>query len=177
MAMQIRDSHDSDITAITEIYAPNVLRGLASFELDPPDAAEMGRRRAALLDQGYPYLVAEEAGQVVGYAYAGPYRTRPAYRFTVENSIYVAPGRQRTGTGRALLASLLERCIRQGFRLVIAVIGDSANSASIGLHRQAGFDLIGTLPGIGWKHECWVDTVLMVRALGPGATEPPPPDR
>jgi L-amino acid N-acyltransferase YncA len=175
--MQIRDSRDQDVPAITAIYRPNVLHGRASFELDPPDEAEIARRRAALLGQGYPYLVAEADGRVVGYAYASAYRTRPAYRFTVENSVYVAADRHRTGTGRALLAALIERCEQAGYRLMVAVIGDSANAGSIGLHRAAGFQMVGTLPAIGWKHEQWVDTVLMARALGPGAALPPPPGR
>lgn len=175
--MEIRDSRDGDVPAITAIYGPNVLHGRASFELFPPDEAEMARRRSALLDQGYPYLVAEDAGQVAGYAYVSAYRTRPAYRFTVENSVYVAAHRHRTGTGRALLDALIARCERDGFRLMVAVIGDSANAGSIGLHRAAGFRMVGTIPAIGWKHEQWVDTVLMSRALGPGATQPPPPGR
>lgn len=176
-AMEIRDSRDDDIAAIAGIYGPNVLHGRASFELEPPDPVEMARRRAALLAGGYPYLVAEEGGRVVGYAYASAYRTRPAYRFTVENSVYVAADRHRTGTGRALLAALMERCEAAGYRLMVAVIGDSGNAGSIGLHRAAGFTMIGTIPAIGWKHGRWVDTVLMARALGPGATEPPPPGR
>ena len=175
--MQIRDSRDEDVPAITAIYAPNVLHGRASFELDAPDEPEMARRRAALLGQGYPYLVAEENGQVVGYAYASAYRTRPAYRFTVENSVYVAANRHRTGTGRALLTALLARCEQAGFRLMVAVIGDSENAGSIGLHRAAGFAMVGVIPAIGWKHDRWVDTVIMSRALGPGATQPPPPGR
>ncbi len=171
--MQIRDSLSSDIEAITTIYAHHVRQGRASFELDPPDAAEIARRRAALLGQDYPYLVAEEAGHVLGYAYASAYRARPAYRFTVENSIYVLAGRHRGGIGSALLHALIARCERADFRLMVAIIGDSGNAASIALHRKAGFRLVGTLPAIGWKHERWVDTVLMTRPLGPGATQPP----
>jgi len=175
----LRDSRDGDIPAIAAIYGHWVRHGLASFELDPPEAAEMARRRAAILDGGYPYLVAEDpgSGQVLGYAYAGPYRTRPAYRFAVENSIYVAPDLGRGGIGRALLLGLLGRCEALGFRLVVAVIGDSGNAASIGLHASCGFAHAGLLPAIGWKHGRWVDSVLMTRALGPGAGLPPDPGR
>jgi L-amino acid N-acyltransferase YncA len=171
--MNIRDSLDSDVPAITAIYAHHVRHGRASFELDPPDAAEIARRRSTLLAQDYPHLVAEDAGTVLGYAYASAYRPRPAYRFAVENSVYVRAGIHRGGIGTALLAALIARCEHSGFRLMVAVIGDSANAASIGLHRKAGFALIGALPGIGWKHDQWLDTVLMTRALGPGATTPP----
>lgn len=171
--MVIRDSIDADLPAIAGIYRPAVLHGLASFETEPPDAAEIGRRRAALLSRNYPWLVGEADGAVLGYAYAGPYRTRPAYRFAVEDSIYVAPGRQRGGVGRALLAALIGRCEAAGFRLMVAVIGDSANAASIRLHEASGFRHAGLLPAIGWKHGRWVDSVLMTRPLGPGASSPP----
>lgn len=171
--MPIRDSREDDLPAIAAIYGHWVTHGLASFEYDPPAEEEMRRRRAALLDAAFPFLVAEEGGRVLGYAYAGPYRARPAYRFAVENSIYVAPDAPRGGTGRALLAALLHRCEAQGFRLVVAVIGDSANAASIGLHAALGFTHAGLLPAIGWKHGRWVDSVLMTRALGPGAATPP----
>lgn len=175
---RVRDSVDTDIPAITAIYRPAVLHGLASFELDPPDEAEIARRRAAILRGGYPYLVADlPDGTVGGYAYAGPYRTRPAYRFAVENSIYVAPTCQHAGIGRALLDALIARCEASGFRLMVAVIGDSANAASIGLHEKAGFRCAGLLPGIGWKRGQWIDSVLMIRPLGPGTDEPPPPGR
>jgi phosphinothricin acetyltransferase len=148
--------------------------GNASFEIEPPDAAEIARRRDALLAAGYPYLVAQDAtGRVVGYSYAGPYRPRPAYRFTVENSVYVAPDCQGQGIGRALLPRLIERCEQAGFRLMVAVIGDSANLASIRLHERSGFRHAGLLPAIGWKHGRWLDSVLMVRPLGPGSGEPP----
>jgi len=171
--MLIRDSRDADLPAITAIYGHWVRHGRASFELDPPDAAEMATRRAALLAQRYPYLVAEDAGRVLGYAYAGPFRTRPAYRFTLENSVYVAPDAGRGGVGRALLGALLPRCEAWGARLVVAVIGDSANTASIALHAALGFQHAGLLPGTGWKHGQWVDTVLMTRALGAGTGAPP----
>ncbi len=171
--MLIRDVLDSDLPAITAIYAHWVTHGRASFELEPPDLAEMTRRRDAVLSGGYPYLVAEHAGEVLGYAYASLYRARPAYRFTVENSVYVRPGGGRQGAGGALLDQLIARCAARGFRLMIAVIGDSANAPSIGLHRAAGFEPAGVLPGTGWKHGLWVDTVLMTRALGEGRGTPP----
>lgn len=171
--MLIRDALDSDLPAITAIYAHWVTHGRASFELDAPDLAEMTRRRAAVLQGGYPYLVAEHAGEVLGYAYASLYRARPAYRFTVENSVYVRPGGNRRGAGRALLEQLITRCAASGFRLMIAVIGDSGNAPSIGLHRACGFQPAGLLPGTGWKHGQWVDTVLMTRELGEGRATPP----
>lgn len=174
MSLLIRDSLPGDVPAITAIYGHAVLHGNASFELDPPDATEIARRRDNLLQAGFPYLVAEDAaGQVVGYSYAGTYRPRPGYRFTVENSVYVAPDRQGQGIGRALLPRLIERCEQAGFRLMIAVIGDSANHASIRLHASCGFAHAGLLPAIGWKHGRWLDSVLMVRPLGPGANTPP----
>lgn len=173
----LRDSRAGDIPAIAGIYGHWVRHGLASFELDPPDMEEMARRRDAVLAGGYPYLVAEDAGRVLGYAYAGAYRTRPAYRFAVENSIYVAPEGGRRGVGQALLRGLIGRCEALGFRLMVAVIGDSDNAASIGLHAACGFRHAGLLPAIGWKHGRWVDSVLMTRALGPGAATAPDPWR
>jgi phosphinothricin acetyltransferase len=169
----IRDSRPDDIPAIAAIYGHWVTHGLASFELDPPGAAEIGRRRDAVLAGGYPHLVAERDGTVLGYAYASAYRPRPAYRFAVENSVYVAPGAGRSGTGQALLEALIDRCTSRGFRLMVAVIGDSANAASIGLHARAGFARAGLLPAVGWKHGRWVDSVLMTRPLGAGAATPP----
>ena len=172
-APTIRPSREDDLPAITAIYGHWVTHGLARFELEPPDLAEMARRRAAVLAGGYPHMVAERDGQVVGYTYASAYRPRPAYRFAVENSVYVAPGGTRGGTGRLLLDALIDDCTRRGFRLMVAVIGDSANYASIGLHERAGFARAGLLPAVGWKHGRWVDSVLMTRALGAGATTPP----
>ena len=169
----IRASREDDLPALTAIYGHWVTHGLASFELEPPDLAEMARRRAAVLAGGYPHLVAERDGVIVGYTYASAYRPRPAYRFAVENSVYVAPGGTRGGTGRALLDALIADCTGRGFRLMVAVIGDSANHASIGLHERAGFARAGLLPAVGWKHGRWVDSVLMTRALGAGATTPP----
>jgi L-amino acid N-acyltransferase YncA len=169
----IRDSRDDDIPALVAIYGHWVEHGLASFELTPPDQAEMARRRAAILAAGYPHLVAEAQGRVAGYAYASPYRPRPAYRFAVENSVYVAPGLTQGGTGTALLRALIDRCTAQGFRLMVAVIGDSGNAPSIGLHARAGFARAGLLPAVGWKHGRWVDSVLMTRPLGDGAATAP----
>ena len=177
MTPLIRDSLPGDIPSITAIYGHAVLHGNASFELDPPDAIEIARRRDALLAGGYPYLVAEQNGVVVGYSYAGTYRPRPGYRFTVENSVYVSPEHQGLGIGRTLLPQLIERCEHAGYRLMVAVIGDSANHASIRLHTRCGFTHAGLLPAIGWKHGRWLDSVMMTRALGQGASEPPPPGR
>lgn len=169
----IRAARPHDIPAITRIYAHAVTHGTASFELEPPDEAEMLRRQTALLEGGYPYLVAESDGALAGYAYAGAYRTRPAYRWSVEDSIYVDPDAQRRGIGRILLDRLVADAERRGFRQMIAVIGDSAQTPSIELHRRAGFRLIGAIENVGFKKGRWLDTVLMQRALGPGATTPP----
>lgn len=170
----LRDSTEADLPAIAAIYGHSVLHGTASFELEPPDEAEMARRRASVLAGGYPYIVAADAaGRVLGYAYASAYRPRPAYRFAVENSIYVAPDAGRRGVGRRLLAELVARCEAAGFRLMVAVIGDSGNAASIGLHAGCGFAHAGLLPSIGWKHGRWVDSVFMTRPLGMGAATPP----
>jgi len=173
MTLLVRPSADSDIPAIAAIYAHAVIHGTASFELDPPDEAEMARRRKAVLDGGYPYLVAERGGTLLGYAYAGPYRTRPAYRSTVEDSIYVAPGAQGQGVGRALLEALIAQCEALDFRLMVAVIGDEESKGSIGLHRSLGFEPVGILKGIGYKHGRWLSTVLMQRSLGRGIAVPP----
>jgi phosphinothricin acetyltransferase len=169
----IRAATSADIPAITRIYAHAVRHGTASFELEPPDEAEMTRRQQALLDRCFPYLVAERDGAVLGYAYAGPYRARPAYRFSVENSIYVAANAQRRGIGRALMDRLIAESEARGYRLMIAVIGDSAQMPSIELHRAAGFRLVGALEGVGYKFDRWLDTVLMQRALGNGTSAPP----
>jgi len=172
-ATAIRNASLADIPAITRIYAYSVRHGTASFELDPPDEAEMSRRMRTLLDGGFPYLVAEIDGAMAGYAYAGPYRPRRAYRFSVEDSIYIDPQVQRRGLGRALLQRLIEECERRGFRQMIAVIGDSAQTPSIELHRAAGFRVIGTIENVGYKFDRWLDSVLMQLALGPGATTKP----
>jgi L-amino acid N-acyltransferase YncA len=171
--VSIRPATPADIPAITRIYAHAVRHGTASFELDPPDEAEMTRRQKALLDGGFPYLVATYDGAVLGYAYAGPYRARPAYRFSVENSVYVATEAHRRGAGRALMDRLIAESEARGYRLMIAVIGDSAQTPSIALHRAAGFKLVGTFEGVGYKFDRWLDTVLMQRALGKGTSAPP----
>jgi len=170
---RIRPAGPLDIAAITRIYADAVEHGTASFEIEPPDKAEMSRRQKALLDGGYPYLIAEQAGTVAGYAYAGPYRDRPAYRWCVEDSIYVAPEFQRQGIGRQLLARIIAESEMRGFRQMIGVIGDSANKASVAVHAAAGFRLIGAFQSIGFKHGHWLDTVLMQRPLGGGDSTPP----
>jgi L-amino acid N-acyltransferase YncA len=171
----VRAVRAADLPAITRIYAHAVRHGTASFEIDPPDEAEMARRQQALAAGGHPYLVAEDGrGAVLGYAYAGPYRTRPAYRWTVEDSIYVAPDAFRRGVGRTLLARLIDECDRLGFRQMIAVIGDSERQTpSIELHRAAGFRVIGTFEAVGYKFGRWLDSLLMQRAIGPGRTAEP----
>ena len=171
--MNIRPAALADIAAITRIYAHAVTHGTASFELSPPDEAEMRRRMQALLDGKFPYFVAEIDGQVAGYAYASLYRTRPAYRFTVEDSVYIAPDMHRRGIGRALLEKLIGACTALGFRQMIAVIGDSQQHASIGVHKACGFTPAGNLRSIGWKFDRWLDTPLMQLALGAGDNAPP----
>ena len=173
MSITLRASLETDVPAITAIYAHAVTHGTASFELAPPDQPEMARRRAALIDADFPYLVAEQEGVVVGYAYAGPYRPRPAYRSTVEDSIYVASSARGSGIGRRLLQGLIAECESRDFRLMVAVIGDTESHGSISLHRSLGFEMVGTLPGIGYKHGRWLATVLMHRPLGPGVATPP----
>ncbi|MFC5505263.1 MULTISPECIES: GNAT family N-acetyltransferase [Hyphomicrobiales] len=171
----IRPAVAADIPAITTIYAHAVLHGTASWELDPPDEAEMLRRFKAIAAGGYPYLIAEEAGRLLGYAYAGAYRPRPAYRSTVENSIYIAPDSQGRGVGGALLDALMQECTRRGFRQMIAVIGDGTG-ASLGsrrLHERAGFRLIGVAEKVGFKHGRWLDQMLMQKDLGEGDRTPP----
>ena len=171
--MPIRPATPADIPAIAAIYDEAVRTGTASFELTPPGVGEMARRHAALVEGGYPYLVLEEEGAILGYAYAGAFRPRIAYRHTVENSIYVAPAAQGRGIGRALLEALVEECAARGFRQMVAVIGDSANTGSIALHAACGFAHIGVLAATGLKFGRWIDTVLMQRALGPGAAGVP----
>jgi phosphinothricin acetyltransferase len=173
MTVTVRPATRADIPAITRIYAYSVEHGTASFELSAPDQAEMTRRFNELTEHGFPYLVAVVDGVVIGYAYAGPYRARPAYRFTVENSVYVAHDSHRRGVGKALLQVLIEACTEKGFRLMVAVIGDSKQAASIGLHEAAGFEHAGIFKNIGYKFDRWLDSVQMQRALGPGATKPP----
>ena len=171
--LHIRPAAAGDIPAITRIYAHAVEYGTATFEIEPPDEAEMARRLRGLLKNGYPYLVAERAGAIAGYAYAGAYRARPAYHWSVEDSIYVAPDMQRQRIGSQLLARLIEEAEKAGFRQMIAVIGDSAQTPSIAVHARAGFSHIGTLRAVGFKHGRWLDTVLMQRKLGRGAATTP----
>lgn len=172
-SITVRDAREDDVTSICAIYGPAVREGVASFETDPPDEGEMLRRMRAVVEGGYPYLVAEIDGRVAGYAYVGAYRTRPAYRNSVENSVYIAPDTHRKGVGRALLGALIERATALGFRQMIAVIGDSGNAGSIGLHRAFGFTFCGTIHSVGFKHGRWLDSVIMQRALGAGDTQPP----
>jgi phosphinothricin acetyltransferase len=172
-AMVVRPAEAADISAITEIYRHAVLTGTATFEIEPPDEAEMLRRWRAISDGGHSYLVGELQGAIGGYAYAGPYRLRPAYRWSVEDSIYVDPQMQRRGIGRVLLERLIADSEARGFRQMIAVIGDSQQVPSIEVHRVAGFRLIGTFEAVGFKFGRWLDTVLMQRPLGPGAAVGP----
>ncbi|HMJ45006.1 MAG TPA: GNAT family N-acetyltransferase [Pseudolabrys sp.] len=167
--LEIRPAAAADLPAITGIYEHAVLYGTATFELIPPDLAEMTRRFAALIDGGFPYLIAALESRVVGYAYAGAYRPRPAYRFTVENSVYLQPAIHRRGIGMQLLQRLIAESEQRGYRQMIAVIGDSANAGSIGVHSKCGFQMIGTHPNVGLKFGRWLDTVMMQRALGEGA--------
>lgn len=164
----IRDSTDADMDAVHAIYAAHVLRGLASFEEIPPAVAELRERRASVLALGVPYLAAEQDGRVVGYSYATLYRTRSAYRHTLEDSVYIAEGLAGRGIGTALLRELIARCENGRWRQMIAVIGDSANAGSIALHRRMGFEMTGTFRSVGFKFGRWVDSVLMQRALGAG---------
>jgi L-amino acid N-acyltransferase YncA len=169
----IRPSREGDVAQIAAIYGYHVLHGLASFEEVPPDIDELASRRRDILARGLPYLVAEQSGRLLGYCYAGPYRTRSAYRFAVEDSIYVDEAEVGRGLGRALLATLLDRCAELGYRQMVAVIGGSETWPSIRLHAALGFTRVGLLPAVGFKFGSWVDIVLMQRALGPGETVPP----
>jgi len=171
--MLIRDATAADLPCVHAIYAHWVLHGTGTFELEPPSIGEIERRHAEVTGRGLPWLVAEGAGEVIGYAYANWFRPRPAYRFTVEDSIYLAPTACGSGAARWLLAELIARCERAGARQMVAVIGDSENHASIGLHRAFGFRHMGTLVASGWKFERWLDAVLMQRPLGLGADAPP----
>jgi phosphinothricin acetyltransferase len=169
----IRPATPADVGSIVAIYAEAVHNGTATFEIEPPSGAKMARRMGVLLAGGHPYFVAEAAGAVLGYGYAGPYRQRPAYRNTVEDSIYLAVEARGKGIGRALLAMLIAESEAHGFRQMIAVIGDFGHAASIRLHHAAGFQRVGTVTDVGYKFGRWLDTVLMQRPLGPGSGVPP----
>jgi phosphinothricin acetyltransferase len=169
----LRPSTEADLPAITRIYGHAVLHGTGTFELEVPDAAEMARRRDAVLGNGLPWLVAERAGQVLGYAYANHFRPRRAYRFCLEDSIYLDEAARGHGVGRLLLAELLAQCAARGGRQMLAVIGDSANAGSVGVHRACGFEDTGVFKAAGWKFGRWLDVVLMQKALGEGATTEP----
>ena len=169
----IRSAKAADIAAITRIYADAVRYGTASFEIEPPGEAEMARRQQALSAKNFPYLVAEFGAVIAGYAYAGPYRERRAYNWCVEDTVYVAPEMHRRGIGRLLLTRLVAEAEALGFRQMLGVIGDSANTASVGVHIAAGFRRIGTFQSVGFKHGRWLDTVLMQRALGKSDSAPP----
>lgn len=169
MTPAIRDAIPADIPAITAIYAVEVTGFVNTYEYEVPNEAEMSRRMQDITGRGFPYLVAEVDGQVAGYAYASSFRSRAAYHWVVENSVYVAAAAQGRGVGAALMQALIDACIARGFRQMVAVIGEPTNTASIRLHERFGFHHIGTLPGIAWKHGRWLDTVFMQRALGDGA--------
>ncbi|MGE8499535.1 MAG: N-acetyltransferase family protein [Pseudomonas sp.] len=170
--MILRAAVAADIPAVAAIYADHVLNGTASFEIEPPSVDDMHQRHAAVLAAGLPYLIAERDGEVLGYAYATPYRPRPAYRHTVENSVYVATDQAGQGIGRALLGELIGQMERGDWRQMVAVIGDSENRASIALHERLGFRRVGVFESVGFKHGRWLDTVLMQRSLGQGNRTP-----
>ena len=169
----IRPSRDDDVEAIRAIYAHHVLRGTGTFETEPPSAQEIAARRADVLGKGLPWLVAEDGGAVVGFAYCQWFKPRPAYRYSAEDSVYLAPHAMGRGIGRALLDAIMSEAGRVGVRKLIAVIGDSANADSIGLHRACGFEQVGVLVACGWKFGRWLDVVLMDRTLGAGAATSP----
>jgi phosphinothricin acetyltransferase len=169
----IRPSRDSDLPAITAIYSHHVQHGTGTFETTPPTEAEMTGRRADVLSKGLPYLVAEDGGQVLGFAYCQWFKPRPAYRFSAEDSIYLHPDAAGKGLGKALLAELVGQAQASGIRKLIAVIGDSNNASSVGVHRSLGFTHVGTLKSCGWKFDQWLDCVLMEKTLGEGDTTPP----
>jgi phosphinothricin acetyltransferase len=176
MTLSIRPSTNADLSAIAAIYAWNVRHGTGTFELDAPDEAEMARRREDVLAKGLPWLVAERDGEVLGYAYANHFRPRRAYRFCLEDSVYLADTARGQGVGTLLLAELLARCEAAGARQMIAVIGDSANLGSIGVHLRLGFEHVGVMRAAGWKFDRWLDVVLMQKSLGCGAQTAPADD-
>jgi len=169
----VRDASDSDMPAVQAIYAHHVIHGTASFELNPPTLEQMRQRRADVCAHGLPFLVAERDGELVGYGYATLYRPRPAYRFTVEDSVYVREDMSGMGVGQALLSGVIERCIDSGRRQMVAIIGNSENLASIRLHERQGFRKVGVFESVGFKHGRWLDTVIMQRELGEGAGSTP----
>lgn len=171
--LKIRQAFDGDIPAVTAIYAHHVLHGTGTFETDPPTVAEMALRRADVLSKGLPYLVIENASEILGFAYCNWFKPRPAYRFSAEDSIYMLPQTAKQGLGRMLLAELIAQAERAGVRKLIAVIGDSENQGSIGVHRACGFQHVGILSACGWKFERWLDVVLMERAIGAGDSTTP----
>lgn len=173
ISVGLRPAGEHDALALAAIYRHHVLHGLGTFEEVPPSPEEMDRRRRTILEQGLPYLVAEDAGRVLGYAYAAPFRPRAAYRYTIEDSVYVAPDATGRGVGRAILSAVLDRCEAMGMRQAVAVIGDSQNAGSIGLHRALGFQPAGVGKSVGFKHGRWVDIVWMQKALNGGDADAP----
>ena len=169
----IRPSREDDIAAIADIYGHHVLHSTGTFETEAPGIADMTARRADVLSKGLPYLVVEDDGRIVGFAYGNWFKPRPAYRYSVEDSIYLAPDAHRQGLGRALLAELMAHCETAGIRKVMAIIGDSANTGSIGVHRALGFEQAGIIQSCGWKFGAWRDIVIMQKTLGAGDTQPP----
>lgn len=169
----LRPSQEPDLPAITAIYGHHVLHGSGTFETEPPTLADMRARRAEVLARHLPFLVAEDGGRILGFAYCNWFKPRPAYRFSAEDSIYLTPDVHQRGLGRALLAELAAQAEAAGVRKLIAVIGDSANAGSIGVHRSVGFEQVGVLKSCGWKFERWLDVVLMEKTLGAGSSLPP----
>jgi phosphinothricin acetyltransferase len=176
-AARVRDADDAHMAAVQRIYEHYVLTSLATFEETPPSVEDMLARRRATLDLGLPYLVAETGAEIIGFCYASAFRARPAYRFAIEDSVYVAPGREGNGLGAAMLGELIARCEKGPWRQMLAVVGDSGNLGSIALHRRFGFELTGTLRSVGFKFGRWVDTPILQRSLGPGDSEAPIPPR
>ncbi|MET0338926.1 MAG: N-acetyltransferase family protein [Caulobacter sp.] len=171
--MNIRPATAADAPAIAEIYADACLNGFGTFEEVPPSADEIVTRMTGVQSRGLPYLVAEEDGEILGYAYAGPFRLRAAYRYTVEDSVYISPKAKGRGVGRAVLGAVLDACAAMGLRQVMAIIGDTDNAGSIGLHKAMGFEPVGTFRDVGFKQERWVDIVLMQKSLNGGSDTPP----
>ena len=170
---KIRPSTDTDIPAITAIYAHHVLHGTGTFETDPPSAQDMAARRSDVLSKNLPYLVVEDEAGVLGFAYCNWFKPRPAYRYSAEDSIYLAPSARGKGLGKLLLTELMAQAERRGVRKLIAVIGDSANQGSVGLHKACGFNHVGLLANCGWKFDRWLDVVLMDKTIGSGSSNPP----